>query len=379
MDDAASEKRTDIEDVVGLRTDMIYDILDHSYRFLFTMGQTSGNWHEVRSTSLAGMCIDRLPTDKPYWRVCVKQWLETEQLRAAVGSWGEEIWDTAMALLALKALGSHTHDSHVHAGLEWIASKYSVNGRWNWHDDPWETSWALLAIITAGKVPRDIDLLSAIRWLATLQDSEGRIIAPQFTAYFAAICHDSAKIGIELDSHLKEVAYRSSAFLMKALSESDPSRLWTGEAWSNGQILWLLAEQKLFPFDDFALVDKVLHWFRDTQNPEGGYWEDAEDTASATLGLLSLLYGLTAIVEGRRQTREAVSMELQRRVTQLPLRVNVRMLEADADSGGFLIRISRRKITLLGYVISVIAALAAIAGLWDFAVKYWVAWRPLIR
>jgi hypothetical protein len=377
MHDLLAAVQNDFETAVGHRMDTIYDVLDGAYGFLFRAGRKCGNWNEVRSTALAGMCIDRLPTDKPYWSTCVRRWLESEQLKdgAAAGSWGEEIWDTAMALLALKSLGAHTQDSHVHAGLDWIASKYSVNGRWNWHDDPWETSWALLAIISSGKVPRDIDLLAALHWLATLQDSEGRIVAPQFTAYFVAICHDIAKVNVNLDPSLREATSRAADFLLGDLRNSDASRLWTGEAWSNGQILWILTEQKIFPFHDLALVDKTLYWFRDTQNRQEGYWEDAEDTASATLGLLGLLHGLIIAVEGVRQARDVLSSELQRRIKQSRLQMDVGVLERDVESGGFLIRISRRKLTIIGYVISIIATLAAITGLWDFVSKHWLAWH----
>jgi hypothetical protein len=381
MQNSTAVEYIETETAIGLRTDMIYDVLDRAYGFLFHAGRTNGHWNEVRSTALAGMCIDRLPTESPYWRRRVRNWLESEQLKggATKGSWGEEIWDTAMALLALKALGAHTHDSHVREGLDWIASKYSVNGRGNWHDDPWETSWALLAIISSGKVPRDIDLLAPIRWLASLQDSEGRIIAPQNTAYFVAICHDIAKVNVTLNDHLRENASCAASFLLAELSNSSPSRLWTNEAWSNGQILWILGEQRLFPFDDFTLVDKTVSWFHDTQHPELGYWDDVEDTASATLGLLALLHGLTIIVDGVRQAREVVSIELQRRIKQSPLQVDVRILERDVESGGFLIRISRRKLKIVGYFISIIATLAAIAGLWDFVTKHWVTWRFWVR
>jgi len=371
----------EIDTAVGNRIDTIYDVLDRAYGFLFNAGRMNGNWNEVRSTALAGICIDRLPSDNPYWRKRVRSWLECEQLKdgSTKGSWGVEIWDTAMALLALKSLGAHTHDSPVHDGLDWIASKYSVNGRGNWHDDPWETSWALLAIISSGKVPRDIDLVAPIRWLASLQDAEGRIIAPQNTAYFVAICRDVTKVNVTLDADLKENTSRSVSFLLAALRDSHPTRLWTNEAWSNGQILWILGEQKLFPFDDLALVDKTISWFHDTQHSKQGYWDDAEDTASATLGLLALLHGLTVVVEGVRQAREVLSNELQRRIKQLPLQVDVPILERDAESGGILIRISRRKLKLVGYVISITATLAAIAGLWDFVAKHWIVWRFWIR
>ncbi len=148
--------------------DKIYDVLDRAYGFLFETGRTNGNWNEVRSTSLAGMCIDRLPSDHPYWRRSVRSWLESEQLKdgATQGSWGEEIWDTSMALLSLKSLGAHNHDPNIQQGLDWIAGKYSLNGRGNWHDDPWETSWALIAIIASGKVPQNVDVLAPIKWLS---------------------------------------------------------------------------------------------------------------------------------------------------------------------------------------------------------------------
>ncbi len=122
-----------------------------------------------------------------------------------------------------------------------------------------------------------------------------------------------------------------------------------------------------------GLVDKTISWFYETQDPRHGSWEDVEDTASATLGLLSLLQGLITRIEGGRQAKEVLSNELQRRIRQSSLRVNVRLIEQDAESGGFLIRVSRRKLKIIGYILPAIATLAAIAGLWDFISTHWHA------
>ncbi|HWG21239.1 MAG TPA: prenyltransferase/squalene oxidase repeat-containing protein [Terracidiphilus sp.] len=363
------------EEAVTRRIDRIYDILDRAYGFLFATGRKEGHWSEVRSTALAGMCVDRLPSGNTEWSHCIRDWLEGQQLEdgAAKGSWGEEIWDTAMALIALKAMGAHTNDPQLDIGLKWMASKYSVNGRGNWHDDPWETSWALLAILKSGKVVSGVDVLAPTQWLATLQDSEGRIIAPQFTAYFIEICHSLAKVDLELPDSLIECVEDAKNFLMRALSDSSPSILWTGEAWSNGQILWILTDLKIFPFHDLGMADKTINWFQDNQNPVDGHWEDAEDTASALLGLLGLVQGLTALVEGARQAREVVPGELRRRIKRRSLEINSSMFSRDAEYGGMVIRISPVKIRFLSYLGSALAAFAALAGIWDFITKHLIA------
>lgn len=356
------------DEAVTRRIDRIYDALDRAYGFLFATGRKEGHWSEVRSTALAGMCIDCLPSATGEWCRCIREWLEDQQLKdgAAQGSWGEEIWDTAMALMALKAMGAHTNDPQLDSGLKWMGSKYSVNGRGNWHDDPWETSWALLAILKSGKILPGVDVLAAIQWLSSLQDPEGRIIAPQFTAYFIEICHSLAKVDLELPDSLSDSVKNGRNFLLRALSESSPSTLWTGEAWSNGQILWILTELKIFPFHDLGLADKTIGWFQNAQDPIDGHWEDAEDTASALLGLLGLVHGLTAVSDGVRQAKEVVSSELRRRVKLRSLQINRKMFSSDADYGGILIRISQGKIRFLGYLGSILALLAALTGIWDF-------------
>ncbi len=363
------------EEAVSRRIDRIYDTLDRAYGFLFATGRKEGHWSEVRSTALAGMCIDYLPSGTTEWCHSIRGWLEEQQLKegAAQGSWGEEIWDTAMALIALKALGAHTNDPQLDSGLKWMASKYSVNGRGNWHDDPWETSWALLAILKSGKMLPGVDVLAAIHWLSSLQDPEGRIIAPQFTAYFIEICLSLAKVDIDLSDSLSEGVQNAKSFLLSALSNSSPSTLWTGEAWSNGQILWILTELKIFPFQDLGLADKTISWFQKKQDPIDGHWEDAEDTASALLGLLGLLHGLTAIVDGARQAREVVSSELRRRIKLRSLEINSKVFSRDVEYGGILIRISQEKIRIIGYLGSILALLAALTGIWDFITNHLIA------
>src|SRR5207245_2481929 len=118
----------------------------------FRTGSGNGNWSEARSTALAGICLNFRESGDSVWLRSITQWIEKNQINEgeAAGSWGEEVWDTAMCLLALKSFGISSKDSVIQNGIRWILSLYSLNGRKNWHDEPWETSWALLAILTSG-------------------------------------------------------------------------------------------------------------------------------------------------------------------------------------------------------------------------------------
>ncbi len=272
----------------------------------------------------------------------------------AAGSWGEEIWDTAMCVIALKEMGVSTADSTVQRAVDWIASLYSANGRYNWHDEPWETSWSLMALLRAGYIPSNINIDKTVRWLASLQTPDGAIISPHYTGYFVMInsmaqtndaVPDSTRL--LLDTHSSQ----AKDYLTKELQLSSPDRLWTGEAWSNGQILLALCLGQGFPIDDNYQVKKVVNWFAYSQNAKGG-WSDVEDTASAILGLYALesLILRTYPIQSD-ESQYGLSAQLQRRSPTPRLRIQRRLLEFDAEFDAIVINLPS---TMLKIAIAVI-------------------------
>ncbi len=102
-----------------------------------------------------------------------------------------------MCIIALIRLGVSRKDNCIQKGLRFISKLYPVNGRNNWHDEPWETSWALIAILLSGVSIPSGDVLAAVTWLMSLQDPDGRIVAPHYTAYFLLVNHFLDKIEVD--------------------------------------------------------------------------------------------------------------------------------------------------------------------------------------
>jgi len=286
----------------------ICDMLGKGYSYLFKKGRTKCHWEEVRSTALAGICLAIKERKSSPWREGVERWIREQQIpegKESAGSWGEEIWDTSMSVLALKHLGVPPSDPVIRNAFEWIERIRELNPHNCWHYEPWETSWALIAILnerTNLSSDEKSRLLSAVDWLAKLQDDTGKIVSPHYTGYFVMIhkllrdwqeIHGDVLLGERADA-FRRTRDRAVQFLLNLLCDSQPAHLWTNEAWSNGQILWALAESNLFPVAETDLVNKTIRWFEEKQDerPSEGNWDDIEDTACAILGLLFLWQNL---------------------------------------------------------------------------------------
>lgn len=366
----AREARLTIESMI----EQIYSLLTPAYSFMFRAGSKDGHWHEVRSTALAGICLDFRELGDSPWLHSIRRWLQSNQITegTAIGSWGQEVWDTAMAIIALMSLGVHSKDDSIQNGLKWMAGLYSANGRANWHDEPWETSWALIAFLKTGLVIPPVDISEALWWLLRLQAPEGVIISPHYTAYFLLIHHNLGKIEVSPADHeaFREGNLRAANYLIQALKQSPPDKLWTGEAWSNGQILWALCESSMFPASDETLLRKTLRWFDSVQEPEGN-WSDVEDTASAIIGLHSLLRLLSLMLDGRRHMKELYA-ELRKRSPTPALYVKRPFIERQKESGGISINLSHGLLTIISFVCGLVVASATLATLVDFVWNHWI-------
>jgi len=313
-----------------------FESLKDGFTFLARKASSQGHWCEARSTALAGMCMAlRENADSP-WLQSISHWMSQQQIQdgCAKGSWGEEIWDTAMCIMALLSIQVSTRNPMVEAGLQWMAGLYGVNGRPNWHDEPWETSWALIAMLRAGRTIGSVDTAASMKWLLDLRSLDGLLVAPHYTAYFVMIEHLAArKLTIPNQGDFSKEAGRCAETLLDMLDRSDSEVLWAGEAWVNGQILWVLASTGHLDVTCVKRTEKLVNWFIAHQNHDGS-WSDIEDTASAILGLHEIVFLLDKAADPA-QHRRNIRSELQRFVPMPRLYLKRPLIERDNETGYF--------------------------------------------
>jgi hypothetical protein len=270
----------------------LYRILTKAYGWIFNKGRCDGHWKDMSDTALVALCLTKREPSTSPWLLHLKDWMLSQQMEDGEenGSWEEEIWGTATTLIALSKLGVPTNEPKMVKGLNFVHKLYNTTGRSNWEDEPWETSWAILAIAQTNCKKYLEDAFQGMEWLMSLQDESGRIIAPHYTAYFIKITYSLNKrqlIPEEEQEKYQNTVDKATHYLLTNMNEE---KLWTGMAWSNGQILWSLASTYNFPFEDRRAVKMMLDWFGRNQEVDGN-WYDAEDTASSILGLFFLLRG----------------------------------------------------------------------------------------
>src|SRR4030042_1492521 len=111
----------------------IYRCISRAYVSLFSPAIYSGHWEEVRSTALVGLSLSfREPKGSP-WLDHIKKWLLEQQkpIGTDMASWGEELWDTSMALISLNRIGLSQKDTQYQKAIRWMVSLYNVNNRQN--------------------------------------------------------------------------------------------------------------------------------------------------------------------------------------------------------------------------------------------------------
>jgi hypothetical protein len=347
-----------------------YKTLTEAYEWLFSVGKEEGNWKNIEGTSMAALCLNiREPKSSP-WIVGTRDWLLEQQIEMSpeLGSWEEELWQTTTAIIALSKLGVPNTHPKMKKGLNFIHKLYNTTGRSNWEDEPWETSWAIWAIAESSCKDYLEDAVNGMKWLMSLQDESGRIISPHYTAYFIKIANSLCKRQLVSEGdhcEYERTVERAREYLLAMISKES---LWTGVAWSNGQILWSLTSTDNFPFDDDVLVSSILTWFAKNQEPKGN-WYDAEDTASSILGLVYLLRGYkietvkdksdiadidTTIYSNLRRRLETPKYSFGKRFIQV--------LDDGTTTLNFSPRVKRTAIVLF----AVVSGLTVFFAVWDF-------------
>lgn len=349
-------------------SERIMDLVARGYRALYDRAQSTGHWGQVRSSALAVLCLHRREPAESKWLLEVRDWLTNRADRTPEGHvcWNDETWDTALALIALRRLGLDTSRPEISGGIAWLLSHYDRTGRRNWHDEPWETSWALSALFEVrGTGLWDAEAArGALGWLAGMVEEDGRLVAPHYTAYFVRLAHiwsagDGAETSPE-DGEPLEAAGRARRYLLDSCAEE---RLWTGEPWSNGQVVWCLSEAGATQLLKPPFRSRIVGWFdRHLQaHPHG--WGDTTNTASSLLGLISLLnlqYGSER--PGHLRT------DLQAAMKAPPLRKD-RPLHEFTDDDYLAIYVSPRRRRQLKAFVPVATAIAGVIAFWEYVAE----------
>lgn len=349
----------------------IYECLSTAYKWLFSIAQTPGYWTDVRSTSLVALCLELREPDGSPWLKAVKKWLLKQQVLKGdnEGSWGDELWDTSMALIALSRLGLPQKNPHVKKALNYIKNVYEKNKQGdNWHYEPWETSWCILAILETDSSSERMDIAyNAAKWLMSLQ-KEGEIVSPHYTAYFILIA-SKLKIRQEGKEEFNTAVTEAAKYLIDNIKEET---LWTGEGWSNGQILWALASTKHFPCNNNEILLQTVKWFYKwffNGQKEDNNREDAEDIASSILGL----YYLLREVESQRisdttdpETRIRNALHGRLRTPPPPRLIVKERLEDKTTLINIFITPRHKK--LVAIIVAIASTVIGIIQLWDFLI-----------
>ena len=354
--------QTALDEQSQRHSDRISEMLKHGFTSLFRRASRHGHWQEVRSTALAAMCVQLREDGQSLWLRTIGDWLRAKQIQEgeSSGSWGEEVWDTAMCIIALKDLEVSSKDPAIESAMAWMGSLFSQNRRDNWHDEPWETSWALLAVCRCGRLSQRIDVEKALTWLVSLQTANGIIVAPHYTAYFVLIESWSSRLALSEECRIlcRDAKTRCVSALNQLLEESPAEVLWTGEPWSNGQILWALCSTGSFPFANQVLVEKTLAWFEHAQAADGS-WFDAEDTSSAILGCVALLELLTlgdrfTQPSSRQEVRREIELQLRRAVRVPSVASRLRVVERDPETGYIAINLREQTVKIVLWFLGIV-------------------------
>jgi hypothetical protein len=230
------------------------DIIINVSRELIKEGCELGNWEDTRGTGDALIALqevimsDQYPNlKKSSFSTIKKNAIYSEDLT----SWGEEVWDTAIAIIALTKERKPDVEL-IGKSVKWLLSIFN-RGEPSWYSEPWETLWALIALYEAFKIlpeeAKNFNPVPPIQWLLRLYDDQsGILVNDHYTAQLLIVLTkwlDNEFIissEDELAERLQRMRIKSADYFIKKISFSENDELWTSETWANSLIIWGLAD-----------------------------------------------------------------------------------------------------------------------------------------
>lgn len=240
----------------------------------------AGHWPDVRTTSEAILAL-----------LASGENIQSQHLRYAGdfligcfkpeecgGSWGSELWDTALAARALHKLAPKGHDI-VESAFRWMHTKQLEDGSFD--GEPWDSLFVCLAALETGRLDR---VPTTLDWLISLQTAQGVVISKQYSGLFCQVLAMAADFGIPGALHHKfhEATARALQFLW---DEYSPETLWGAGSWINAYVISGMLALKHPPL--LNEYDHVMRWYKHEQ-AENGAWDDTVRTAIVVQVLLDL-------------------------------------------------------------------------------------------
>lgn len=240
-------------------------------RGLIQEGCEQGNWEDARGTGDALIALSEAlaPDDYPALRTAAAHFLASTAIAEGESvCWGEEVWDTSIAIMAL-CRAAPVDRRLVKQGAMWLLGQYRKSGD-NWYSEPWETLWALVAMhdatLAVPELAKEFDPKPALRWLLGVIDAKsGLLVNQHYTAQFLIASSRWLDHPVMVDPDSELAARLQAARVTAAKVLHEPSRggvaLWAPDVWANALIVWGLADSGAIDLDQ-AWVDTVSAGFQ---------------------------------------------------------------------------------------------------------------------
>lgn len=292
--------------------DKIVRVLIDGLTQLIQEGKRRDYWCSSRATADALIALDHSLPAGAFTHLrndARKHLLEESVDKDGERNWNEEVWDTSVACLALSTLTGRKYSNALLQSQGWLLSKYLKAHAWN--DEQWETLWALIALSRVPDEADDAKVAPAVKWLLERLDKPKRGMLSNWsnTALFLLFTN---RYSNENDPQLisdVSVARENAlhAILDKDLTD-DPTgeTLWTPEGWSNGLVLWAVADTQGRAYTQLN-NEKIVKWYSSNIKKL-----KAEDLAFSCIGLYAYLrqYYLEASGSKESELKEMLNRHL---------------------------------------------------------------------
>lgn len=352
--------------------DPFFNLIPRALSYLYREGKT-GHWVDARSTSYVSLALLRSGESfqSPHLTSSAAYLCSAFREEAKGGSWGSEVWDTALAVRVLEKLPVNK-EAITDKAFDWIWSKRLEDGSFD--GEPWDTLYVALAALEAGKLD---EIIPTLEWLLSRQTDSGVFISNHYTGLFCDILGSALElrsIPTSLHQKLQQAAIKALAYLW---DEYDPNRLWGGSSWTNAFIISGMLS--MHHPQIISKYDEILAWYSQRQSASGA-WEDIVRTAIVTDALwkLKLACDLERVYRKQlqtltmefftRSTEEQLIKTVSLRTIKVPV-VTAGKLIARDEGGNWLVTLTPERQAYLGAAVACISALWAVITNWSSIVR----------